>query len=358
MSEINRLGSNAHKLDKAPAFVPYSRVVVWYDEENAFVSGDESGRTLECDCPFATQEIADKILAEIAGYAYQPFEAESAILDPAAELGDGVAVGGVYSVLGRCETVFNALMTSDIAAPMDEEIDHEIPYQPAVQRQLRRKLTLGKRYYGVDITKANGIEIVKVRADGREVKRAMFNADELAMYNDSGRRKIYFDTESGEFFFAGLVQIDGGSLNINDKFVVDEDGNATLTDAYLKAAMLFAGDDSQYYARMLGDAFALMNKDSEVPRAVLQADTTMVELVLGAGSDAGGYKGRLFVQKGVEGGENVARVLFVDAYGDESSIYFSDSEGMVIESGKISFRGEVDFSDATVTGLDFPSAEG
>jgi len=346
------LGEDMEEYGAPSPFAPFSRVVVWYDDENAFAAGDDTGQTLEVDCPIASQAIAEKILASVKGYAYQPYEAARAVLDPAAELGDGITANGVYSVLARIETTFDALMVSDIAAPADEEIDHEMPYETKMQLALKRKLTLGRDYYGVRITKLGGLQVIKTDSDGNELNRATFNTDVLAMFDDNGQARIFFDTGSGEYVFIGTVNIRGGRMNINDKFVVDEDGNATLTDAWLKAAVLYAGDDSQYYAKMLGDAFALMNKDSDVPRAVLQADSSMVELILGAGSDAGGYNGRLFIQKGVEGGTNVARVRYIDANGRYSTVEFDDTNGITVESeAGVRFMGNVDFSGATVTGI-------
>ena len=351
MSKTN-IGQDMEQFGALAPFSPFTRVVLWYDDEHAFEAGDDAGRTLEAYCPFATQKIADKVLLSIYGRRYQPYDAASAILDPAAELGDGVIANGVYSVLASSDTTFNAMMVSDIAAPADEEIDHELPYVDQTTRALRRKMTLGQNYFGVQVTRHKGLQIVKTDDDGREINRATFNTDVIAMYDDRGRARIYFDAGQGEYVFVGTVNIRGGSMNINDKFVVDEEGNATLTDAWLKAAVLYAGDESQYYAKMLGDAFALMNKGSDVPRAVLHADTTMVELVLGAGSDDEGVNGRLYVQKGFEGGENVARVEFIDANGRRSTVEFSDSEGMRVDSDAgISFFGNVDFSGATVTGL-------
>lgn len=214
MSNVTDLGRNAQSLGSQAAFAPFSKVVVWYDDEHAFTAGDDSGRTLEVDCPFATQAIAYKILSGVKGYAYQPYEAAGAILDPAAELGDGIAVGDVYSVLARCDTTFNALMVSDIAAPGDEEIDHEIPYQSEMQRQLKRKLTLGQNYYGTTITRAKGLEVVKFTAAGDEIKRASFNADVLAMYDNTGRPCVYFDTQTGRFKFNGDIDISGGNINL------------------------------------------------------------------------------------------------------------------------------------------------
>ena len=136
MSDKTYLGYNVERLETAPAFLPYSKVIAWYDDENAFVAGDDSGRVLEVDLPFATQAIVNRMLQQIKGYVYQPWEGTGAILDPAAELGDGVTVNGVYSVLARVDTDFNALTVSEAAAPADEEVDHEYPYLSPTDRSL------------------------------------------------------------------------------------------------------------------------------------------------------------------------------------------------------------------------------
>lgn len=362
------LGKNMEEYGAPEPFAPFSRVVVWYDDENAFTAGDDTGRTLEVDCPIASQAIAEKILAGIKGYAYQPYEASRAVLDPAAELGDGVTANGVYSVLASIDTTFNTLMVSDIAAPADEEIDHEMPYETQTQLALKRKLTLGRNYYGVQVTKANGLQVVKQNAAGEEINRATFNTDLLAMYDDDGTARIYFDPTTGRYKFVGDIDITGGNINLSGGSITwgDNEPDSGISAAQAKTlineqlvssptlvgAVLYALSGSQYYAKMLGDALALMNKDSEVPRAVLQAESTMVELILGAGSDEEGINGRLYVQKGVEGGANVARVRYIDANGRYSTVEFTDDDGISVESeAGVKFYGDVDFSGATVTGL-------
>lgn len=220
------LGRNMSDFGAPPKFAPFSRVVAWYDDENAFAAGDDSGRTLEVDCPLASQAIVEKMLVKVQGYAYQPYEADGCILDPAAELGDGVTADGVYSVLARCETTFNALMVSDIAAPADEEIDHEMPYESRMQLEMKRKMTLGRSYYGTRVTKANGLEVIKTDADGRERSRAMFNADVLAMFDDLGRERLFFNSETGRFKFVGDLDIsDGGNINMDGGVIQWGDNN-------------------------------------------------------------------------------------------------------------------------------------
>jgi hypothetical protein len=138
MSHYTNVRNRAASCETAPPFAPFTGVRLWYDDEQYFFAGDETGRVLEADNPWATQSMAESVLASISGYSYQPFEAGSAILDPAAELGDGVNVGGVYGPLASITTRFDAMCAADIAAPADEEIDHEYPYLSPAEREYKR----------------------------------------------------------------------------------------------------------------------------------------------------------------------------------------------------------------------------
>ena len=138
MSDSVNVLNRASALDTAPTLSAFTGVKLWLDNTNFVFSGNENGRVLEADFPWATQEIADNVLASIVGFEYQPFSAQNALINPAAELGDGVSVGGVYSVLASCDTNFNAMCASNISAPSDEEIDHEYHYTSPEKRMERR----------------------------------------------------------------------------------------------------------------------------------------------------------------------------------------------------------------------------
>lgn len=221
MSDHVFVGMRAAGLTKSPAFAPYSKVIAWYDDEHAFVAGDDTGRALEVDLPGATQATVDAMLESIRGFVYQPYEAADALLDPAAELGDGITVNGVYGPLASADADFDGLCTVNAAAPEDEEIDHEYPYQSPQDRAIKRKVTLGSSYYGTRITRANGLEIVKTAADGTEQSRVKLNADCLAFYDDDGDEALYFDPVAKKYKFKGMLDVSGN-------FIVDEGGNVTI----------------------------------------------------------------------------------------------------------------------------------
>ena len=59
--------SGVSQLTVAAPLQPYSKVILWLDDENSFTAGDDTGRTLEADLSWATQAIADKMLSQIKG---------------------------------------------------------------------------------------------------------------------------------------------------------------------------------------------------------------------------------------------------------------------------------------------------
>ena len=97
-----------------------------------------SGSTLETSCPLSKQSdrqtIADNLLKKMYNYSYQPFTATEAVIDPAAELGDGITAYGVYSGIYQQDLTFNTLMASNISAPVDEEVDEEMEYKESQDR--------------------------------------------------------------------------------------------------------------------------------------------------------------------------------------------------------------------------------
>ena len=210
-SDSFALGAAASGLKTSPALAAWTGVVVYYDDEAAFSAGDETGRVLTCECPWATQATADGILAALSGSAYQPYTADGAIIDLALELGDVVTVGlpdqTVPGPVISIDVTVSGLEQADISAPGEDEIDHEYPYASYVDRSLRRKVTLGQSYYGTSISRDKGIEIK--RSDG--ASEAVFNSDTFAMrarIDGAMRDRIYFDPVKGDYVFDGALGAD------------------------------------------------------------------------------------------------------------------------------------------------------
>lgn len=122
------VGQRAASLTVSPQFEPITMVRVFVDDNNVYQAGTETGRVLEVDCPYGTQEMANIMLSQVEGFQYQPMTATDALADPALELGDAVNVGGVLATAVQTAITFDAMMAMDISAPGQEEIESEYPY--------------------------------------------------------------------------------------------------------------------------------------------------------------------------------------------------------------------------------------
>ena len=215
------IGNAAASLDVSPAFEPFTGVQFYYDSKDTFFAGSDSGRVLEIETVWATQEIADAALVTINGYAYQPYEAAGAVLDPAAELGDTLSVGGVTGPIAAATTTFDALCSSNVSAPSDQEVDHEYPYENRSQRQTRREVAkaTASLKVGVDeiVGKVEGIEdnvssvTQKVDSIKMEVKQSS---------GSDGQTYASITLRVGEEMYTGQILLDG-NVNVSGQLSAD-----------------------------------------------------------------------------------------------------------------------------------------
>ena len=217
MSDKVYVGSRVSSLEVGEPFEPISRVTMRVDEDHYYTAGDDTGRTLEYENIWATQEMVDNVYKQLKGFIYKPFKATDAMIDPAAEPGDGVTVGGEYFMLTSMDTVFDVKCASTIGAPGEKEIDHEYPYMSWQEREMERRVKLGQKYQGVSITRKDGLVITETdgETDGAKV---VLNSRKLAFYDAGGQEQLYFDPAEGVYKFRG-------ALNVNDNFIVDKLGN-------------------------------------------------------------------------------------------------------------------------------------
>lgn len=140
MSDVVSLARRVGQIEVSPQFSDYSKVIIHVDDETVIEAGNDTGRSLEFTCPFATQAMADTILASLTGFQYQPYKVKDALLDPAAEVGDAANTRGSYGGIYQRERKFTPMMAANIAAPQDEEINHEYQYESPERREFKRSI--------------------------------------------------------------------------------------------------------------------------------------------------------------------------------------------------------------------------
>ena len=134
------VGQKALSLTEYEKTAPISGVILWVDDENCYEAGDETGTVIEQDCPYATQEMANNLLSTLQGYSYQGLEANGAKVSPIAELGDGLAVSGLYTQLAYQNIRFSTGEVMDVSAPGSNETLHEYKTDGETTKQFNHQI--------------------------------------------------------------------------------------------------------------------------------------------------------------------------------------------------------------------------
>lgn len=179
MSDKINIGRTVKDLRKSPSFPPATGVRMLINDSDYVEGGTKTGYVFTFESPWATENQATWLAGKLAGYEYQPYEADTGLLNPAAELGDFINVRGAYGGLFYEEIEFQNYSVS-FGAPADEEIDHEFQFVSTQDKKLRQKVSrkspTGNTEFGWSIddngwtVHADGSPIFKVSADGAEVE--------------------------------------------------------------------------------------------------------------------------------------------------------------------------------------------
>lgn len=160
---------------------PVSRVTLFVDDDNYYTAGDDTGKEITASCPSATQEMADALLEKLRGYQHQSFNADAANIDPAAELGDGVSVGGIYAGIAQIRD--DGYGYSDISAPDAPEVEDEYPYISPIQQEIKRQST---EIYSLISKTSEEILLEVGRLDGELGQTLRVAADGVTITNAKG----------------------------------------------------------------------------------------------------------------------------------------------------------------------------
>ena len=256
MSDIVNLQRRVSEVNVSPQFQNYSKVIIHVSDETSYEVGNDTGRTLEITNPFGTQEMAENILSSLSGYQYQPYTADGALLDPAAEVGDAVNVRGAYGGIYTREKTFGRLMKSDVSAPQDEEINHEYAYESPERREFKRSidevkasLIIANDRIDASVTRtggseesfgwslqsdahrwyANGQEVMAVTASGLTVKGVVeATSGKIGGFNITAS-SLWNNLSSFGGSQSSGVYIGTNGIQLGQRFKVDTSGNVTAT---------------------------------------------------------------------------------------------------------------------------------
>lgn len=227
MSDKYYVGGDITSFSDNGKYKPISRVTLLVDDENSLTVGDDTGMEVIASCPHATQPMVNALLQTMKGYQYQAYEAGAANIDPAAELGDGVTVGGIYSPLSKLSD--DGRGYAGISSPGEAEMEDEYPAGGYIAQEFNRKIAETRSL----ITKTSEEIMLKVEGiDGKytEVKTTL---DGLTVTDASGTTKI-----------------NGSSIKTDNLYVAAANITGTLTANQIQTGSIRVGDlkDGSNYA--------------------------------------------------------------------------------------------------------------
>lgn len=180
MSDVINVRKSLSSLEKQDTFNGYSKVVVAVSDEMEYSAGTDSGRTLTLDCPWGTQKMAEDILSRIQGFQYQPYTADGAHIDPAAEIGDGFAAGNLYSGIYSKNVSHGALYTANVSAPGGEKINYKYEYKTPTQRKIERHYSEMKSTFKVQADKISAEVSARIEQGNELTSRLDIQSDQIS----------------------------------------------------------------------------------------------------------------------------------------------------------------------------------
>ena len=308
------IGRRMRNFTSSEARLGYDRVELVVNEDSAYYAGADSGRTLTVECPFGTQDIANALLAQFRDFRYQPYKAENAILNPTAELGDGITANGVTGVIYTTEATFGTGFRCTASAPWEEELDHEYPYVPKKDRKIRRQLhgltteltVQAGLIQGEIIDRINEIDVMESRI-----------------------------TQNAESISAEVTARQNAVTSLQSSI------NQTATQISAKVSKT-GGDPSSFEWNLTDSSWKLKSKGS----TVLNATASGVEItgkITATSGEIGGFTiedGYLSTRDQTWGGDSYYGI-YIGPYGIQLGTDFSVSRTGHLEAASGKFTGEV-----------------
>lgn len=156
------LGQNAVSLETGKQYETFGSVVFRFDSADGeeqivrYPTTEAVGATMEApllaitDSGYASA-IAQNVLSALGSYRYSPYKAKDALIDPAMELGDGLTVNGLYSVIAEADEICDELYSASIGAESFEEVKNEFVFQPSLEKTVARRIAQSSASLKIDV---------------------------------------------------------------------------------------------------------------------------------------------------------------------------------------------------------------
>ena len=308
MSDTINIEKSVKSFHSSPENGEYSKVILHIDDETYVEAGNDTGRTLEANCPFATQQIANNLLNRLKGFRYQPYAADGAFFDPAAELGDGVTVGDIFGGIYSQDIKFDSLCGSNIEAPQDGDIEHEYPYEAKKDREVTRQIKKRVTQSQAESIINQEMDKITLSVSGEggattfEIKK-----DTATLSSETVDLKVKSVNIEGELsadkIKGGTLAL-GGDNNINGKIVILNAAGQPIAESDWMGISFYSGlsqADKHIFARIGRSGISIMYSPNE-------SGGTSVISIGGNYNNAGGY-GQISVGSVSSGGTITPKII-------------------------------------------------
>lgn len=330
------IGKRVSSFERLTDSQSYTGVAVVVDDEHEYLAGDQSGNVLEVECPYGTQAMANNILASIRGNFFHGYQAADAALDPAAELGDGVTVNGIYSVLAKRTLDFGPGAFSDISAPVDTELEHEFKYKSQQQRKTDRKIAETRSL----IEKSSEEIRLAVEATDGRLNELRIAFDGVTISDESGTTRIKGSSIETGSIAAGSIRADQinltGAITFGD---LDIDVQDAIEDRGVSEARVHTliTQDLVASPTIAGGIFRDLD------------DTSWIEITKDPSEYFANWASLNFFNKTFSGSTPVFSVHNADGF--SASLHMKGTTVFQISYGSVYPQNTWDFSNANVIGL-------
>ena len=136
-------------------------------DQAEWLAGTEDGLVVEASLADATRAQADELCGRLKGLVYEPFVSDGRHIDPLAEVGDKIEVGGHAVTVWSLTETLCASFYADLETPeQQKEAEQEYPYLTETQRVQRRVTTLETTTAEIRKTQASiELEVTSVKLD-------------------------------------------------------------------------------------------------------------------------------------------------------------------------------------------------
>ena len=216
-----------------PAYEPIGVVHLTVSEEVGYTAGT-TGRSIEMQCPFGTQAMANSILAALSGYVYQPLTITTAYeADPLWELGDTITFNGYTSVIADTTQDFGLAYTADISAPNGEELNHEYEFVPKERQEITKSIAKASASFkvGLDSIEAIVSGIAKPYQEGTQYNRyaVVYKGGKYYQCNVSRSSTTWVSSEWTEQSSGALSSIIKQTMDSITLSAVSGENHSTIT---------------------------------------------------------------------------------------------------------------------------------